>query len=166
MRILLYKVLLPVLLSIPLLAAGGVPAPPKKPMEVVLPLLKSLRIDAIELGNGPTDVYVFIDPNCPHSRDFLGMISENKKMQTRYHYYFFLYALPHFGSSAVINAIYADASPKKAMLSYMLKHERLAKLSRLTPPAVQAKVARINVTAEAVGVDKRPYLILDKKKNP
>jgi len=161
---LLYKVLLPVLLFIPLLAGESVSLPAIKPPELVLPLLISLRSDAIELGKGPIDVYVFIDPNCPHSRDFLGMISDNQKMLSRYHYYFFLYALPHFGSSAVINAIYADASPKDAMLSYMLRHQRLTKLSRLTPPAVQAKVARIIVTAEAIGIDRRPYLILDKKK--
>jgi hypothetical protein len=160
----LLGLLLSVVLFVPLFAAGG--GKIKSPPPTVLQQLEPLRSDAIELGSGPVDVYVFIDPNCPHSRDFLGMISESAKMRRRYHYYFFLYALPHFGSSAVINAIYADASPKTALLSYMLKHKPLTRLSRLTPPAVQAKVLRIENTAKAIGVTKRPYLILDKKHTP
>jgi hypothetical protein len=162
----LMPLLLSVILFIPLFAGGEARSNAKPLQYEVLRQLQPLRGDAIELGKGPVDVYVFIDPNCPHSRDFVGMIYESAKMRTLYHYYFFLYSLPHFGSSAVINAIYADASPREAMLSYMVGHKPLPKLSRLTPPAVQAKVARIANTAKAIGVDKRPYLILDKKKKP
>ena len=129
-------------------------------------MLRQMRGDAIELGSGPVDAYVFIDPNCPHSHDFLEMVVESDKMRRLYRYYFFFYALPHFGSSAIINAIYAAPSPRDAMIGYMLRHEHLVKLTRMTPPAVQAKVARIGNTAEAIGVDKRPYLIIDKKKRP
>jgi hypothetical protein len=138
-----------------------------KPSEQeTLSMLRQLRGDAIELGSGPVDVYVFIDPNCPHSHDFLEMVVDSDKMQRRYHYYFFLYALPIFRSSGIINAIYAAPSPREAMLGYMLAHRHLAKLSRMTPPAVDARVTRISNTAEAIGVDKRPYLIIDRKKRP
>ena len=82
------------------------------------------------------DVYAFIDPRCPHSRDFVDLIHENEKMRKRYHYYFFLYAHPMFKSGAAINAIYNAPDPKKAMLDYMLKRAPLPMLNRLTPPAV------------------------------
>ena len=159
------RLLLSVILFIPLFAAGE--ADKAKPTQnMVLQRLAGLRADAIELGQGPVDVYVFIDPNCPRSRDFVAMVSESEKMRRLYHYYFFLYSLPHFGSSAIVNAIYADASPKETMLSYMIGRQPLTGLNRLTPPAVQAKILRIGNTAKAIGVDKRPYLILDKKKSP
>jgi hypothetical protein len=48
----------------------------------------------------------------------------------------------------------------------MVEHRPLQKLSRLTPPAVHVKIARINKAAERIGVNKRPYLILDKKEAP
>ena len=166
MKPLLPRLLLSALLFVPLLAGGTVPGSAKPPQGEVLRQLQPLRSDAIELGKGPVDVYVFIDPNCPRSREFVGMIYESEKMQRLYHYYFFLYSLPHFGSGAIVNAIYAAASPKETMLAYMVGHKPLPGLSRLTPPAVQAKIFRIANTAEAIGVDKRPYLILDKKKTP
>ena len=94
------------------------------------------------------------------------MISESDRMQRRYHYYFFLYAHPMFKSGAVINAIYNAPVPKEAMLDYMLGRAPLPKLNRLTPPAIHVKVTRIKAAAERIGVDKRPYLILDRKKQP
>ena len=162
----LLKLLMTALMFVPLLAEGNPPTGPKPTQADVLKQLKPLRADAIELGTGAVDVYAFIDPNCPHSREFLGMIVESEKMQQRYHYYFFLDSLPHFGSGGVVNAIYASPSPKETMLAYMVERRPLQGLSRLTPPAVQAKILRISNTADAVGVDKRPYLILDKKKTP
>lgn len=162
MKALLTRLFLSALLFVPLFAGGAAKPPP----EEMLRQLQPLRTDAIELGEGPVDVYVFIDPNCPHSREFVGMIEESEKMRRLYHYYFFLYSLPHFGGGAVINAIYAAASPKEAMLAYMVARKPLPGLSRLTPPAVQAKIFRIANTARAIGVDRRPYLILDKKKTP
>ncbi|WP_345970520.1 hypothetical protein WCX72_01710 [Sulfurimonas sp. HSL1-6] len=162
MKFLLFSLLSVLLFTAPYAAGATV----KKPLSEVLPFLFAIKGDAIELGNGPTDVYAFIDPRCPHSRDFVGMITESDKMQRRYHYYFFLYAHPMFKSGAVINAIYNAPRPKEAMLDYMLRRSALPKLNRLTPPAIHVKVTRIRKAAEQIGVDKRPYLILDKKKQP
>jgi len=159
-------ILLSALLFTAAFAAGSDAKNVRKPLSIVLPLLIALRGDAVEIGSGPTDVYTFIDPRCPHSRDFVSMITESDKMQRLYHYYFLLYAHPMFKSEAVINAIYNAPDPKKAMLDYMLSRAPLAKLNRLTPPAIHVKVARIKKAAEQIGVDKRPYLIIDKKKQP
>ena len=134
--------------------------------EKALALLASLKSDAIEAGSGPTDVYVFVDPNCPHSRDFVDMVFGNEKMLQRYHYYFFLYPLPLFRSGTAVNAIYSAPSPKAAMIDYMIRRHRFTLRSRVTPPAVQMKIRRIVKAAEQIGIVKRPYLILDKKKQP
>lgn len=164
MRRFLSITFLPVLLFLCLVTAAQAASKPSE--QETLTMLRQLKGDAIELGNGPVDVYVFIDPNCPHSHDFLEMVVDSDKMQRRYRYYFFLYALPIFRSNGIINAIYAAPSPREALLGYMLSHKHLAKLSRMTPPAVDARVTRISNTAKAIGVDKRPYLIIDKKKRP
>jgi len=61
---------------------------PKLPLSQSLPYLQTIEHDALILGEGPTKVYVFVDPYCPNSRNFLSLIDENSKMRSKYTYYF------------------------------------------------------------------------------
>lgn len=130
-----------------------------------LRLLEPLKPDAIELGNGPVEIFVFIDPNCKFSRQFIDAIHRNEKMLGNYHYYLFLYGLPRLKSDKAIAAIYAAALPEKAMIDYMLEAKNMENIEPRSP-VPPPRIERIKAAAEAIGVDRRPYMILKKKKSP
>ncbi|MEJ2499590.1 MAG: hypothetical protein P8Y65_00390 [Campylobacterales bacterium] len=158
MRI-IQTVLLPLLLFyLPFCAA----AEASKEPAAALPLLEPLKRDAIEIGEGAKDAYVFVDPKCLKSADFLDAIRENATLRKQFHYYIFLYDMPQAPSEEVINAVYTAASPKEAMFTYMLEHKRLSKETNETPAAAQERIRRIKKAAEQIGIDKTPYLIVNK----
>lgn len=133
--------------------------------DAAIRLLEPLKPDAIELGSGPVEIFVFIDPNCKFSRQFVGMIRDSEKMLTNYHYYFFLYGLARLQSEKAIETIYAAAVPDEAMVGYMLDAKSMQSIQ--TRPSVPLqRIERIKAAAEAIGVDRRPYMILNKKKSP
>ena len=51
----------------------------KVPLDIALPLLKCIDHYSITIGVGPTQMYAFIDPVCPRSRDLIEMVLENTK---------------------------------------------------------------------------------------
>ena len=152
-----------------LTAALFIPAcaesPGKNPQEA-LPMLGTLKTDAIEIGEGAKDAYVFIDPKCLKSRDFLETIKDNPTLRKTFHYYIFLYDMPQVSSETVINAVYSAPSPKEAVFTYMLDHKRLSKETGETPPQAIERINRIKKVAEMIGIDRTPYLIVDKRKQP
>lgn len=144
------------------LPASAVAEASKEP-SVVLPLLEPLKSDAIEIGEGERDAYVFVDPKCLKSRDFLDTIRENTALRKRFHYYIFLYDMPQVPSAEVINAVYSAASPKDAMFTYMLERKRLSQDENRTPESAKKRILRIKNAAERIGIDRTPYLIVDKQ---
>ena len=68
-------------------------------------LIQPIEQHAIIYGEGERKVYVFVDPKCPHSRDFITMINENTKMRSMYRYYIFFYELKRFHSHHLIAVI-------------------------------------------------------------
>jgi hypothetical protein len=151
------------LLLVLFLPACTVAEASKKPA-VVLPLLEPLKSDAIEIGEGMKDAFVFVDPKCLKSADFLDAIRENATLRKQFHYYIFLYDMPQVPSAEVINAVYSAPSPKDAMFTYMLKRKRLSQETNRTPAAAQERIKRIKNAAERIGIDKTPYLIVNKNK--
>lgn len=125
-------------------------------------LIRPLEPLAIEYGTGETKAYVFVDPKCPHSRDFLSMIHDNEKMQSRYHYYIFFYELKRFHSHNLIGTIYASASPLQTTLDVMAGGKEI-KERKTVSSKITARIATIEDTAEKIGVNKRPYLIIKKE---
>ena len=134
----------------------------KLPLSISLPHLKSIQKDAIVLGVGPTHAYVFIDPLCPRSQDFIEAISENKNIQTEYTYFIFLYELKRFHSSSLIQTIYADKKPLNKMLDIMI-HKNIVDQKNIIN-LYQSKIDAIVKVAEIINVYKRPYLVLVKKR--
>jgi len=135
-----------------------------KEPSVVIPLLEPLKSDAIELGEGERDAYVFVDPKCLKSADFLEAVRENAALRKRFHYYIFLYDMPQAPSAEVINAVYSAPSPKEALFSYMLERKRISKKTNDTPRTAIERIKRIKTAAERIGIDRTPYLIVDKNK--
>lgn len=156
----LFILIFSALLFLETIAAAAASEHPKKPFSVLMPLLEPIVPDAMLLGHGPVDVYVFVDPECPHSREFVTFIAESAKMQSRYRYHFYLLELPRFHSQEIINAIYAAPSPLEAMIAHMTKQTRMTPVE--SQGAAAGKIARIKAAADTIDVYKRPYLILNK----
>lgn len=133
---------------------------PKLPLEISLPHLQSIESLGLVMGNGPVKAYVFIDPNCPNSQNFVSLINESEKMRERYTYYFFFFELKRFNSSAVISQIYSASNPIQTMKQYMIHHQNL---SQAANPSVSGKIAQIAKVAETLDVYKRPYIIMAKR---
>lgn len=153
------------LLSVLLFSVSSYAEGVKKPLTELLPILEPLKPDAIEIGSGSRDAYVFVDPKCFKSRDFLETITSSATLPKMFHYYIFLYDMPQVDSIKVINAVYDAPVPKEALLRYMLEHQRLSKMNSDTSRQTREQIGRIRHAAEQIGIDRTPYLIVDKKGN-
>lgn len=127
-------------------------------------LIEPIEKHAMVYGEGGKKVYVFIDPKCPHSRDFISMINENAKMRGIYRYYIFFYELKRFKSHQLIASIYASALPLQRTLEVMVGQQELP-ADHPDDPKVEGKIADIARVAEEIGISKRPYLIIVKEQN-
>lgn len=134
------------------------PLPPQKTKE----LLSGIEPYAMVHGEGAKKVYVFIDPKCPHSQDFISMISENSKMRSTYRYYIFFYELKRFNSHDLIGTIYESSAPLQRTFDVMVEKKELQTNSRLEPKT-EEKIDAISHVADEIGISKRPYLIIAKK---
>jgi hypothetical protein len=117
---------------------------------------------AMQFGTGSIKAYVFVDPKCPHSRDFLSMIYDSDKMRSTYHYYIFFYELKRLKSHDLIGTIYASSSPLLKTFGVMVGGKEMEELKAF-PAKVEDRIDSIESVAEAIGVNKRPYLIIKKE---
>lgn len=134
----------------------------KLPLSESLPLLKTIEAEALHMGSGPVKVHVFIDPMCPHSRNFVEMVAESEKMRSRYSYNFYLYTLPRLHSEAMVATIFSAENPLQLLLKVMVKREKVETIGD-SSDAVRRKIASIEAVAEKLDVYKRPYMIMVKK---
>lgn len=125
-------------------------------------LLEGIEQHAMIYGEGERKVYVFVDPKCPHSQDFISMINENSKMRTMYRYYIFFYELKRFNSHNLITAIYESAAPLQRTLEVMVGGKEM-QMSTQIESKIETKISDIARVADEIGVSKRPYLIIAKK---
>jgi protein-disulfide isomerase len=131
------------------------------PTEHMISMMRSLEQHAMKYGNGDIKVYVFVDPKCPHSRDFISMIYDSDKMKSIYRYYIFLYELKRLKSHKQIGTIYASSSPLQKTLEVMVSGREIKEIVTL-PPEVEEKIGDIENVAQQLDIQKRPYLIIAK----
>ncbi len=134
----------------------------KASLKIALPLLKKLNHIGIPIGEGSTDVYAFIDPLCPHSRNFVTMVAHNQKLQKKYHYIFLLYTLPRLHSEQAVKAILTAKNHLLALKKVMIHHQRLTQ--KHPPSSVLQAIKMIQTVAKKLDIYKRPYLFLVKPK--
>jgi len=127
-------------------------------------MIRPLEQYAMQYGEGDIKAYVFVDPKCPHSRDFISMIHDNEKMRGIYRYYIFFYELKRFNSHKLIGTIYSSSSPLQKMLEVMVGGKELELLPSLSSQ-VEEEIGDIDHVAGELGVNKRPYLIIAKEWN-
>jgi hypothetical protein len=153
------KIILNIFLLSTLLFAGEQQEHKHLPYDISARLLKSIQNDAIILGKGEKQVYVFVDPLCPHSRKFITMVSKNPKMLSKYRYYVYLYSIPRLKSTDVVSAVYLSSKPVETLLRIMVEHKVSSTRGN---DATLARVSRIAEVAQTMDVYKRPYLFISK----
>lgn len=121
--------------------------------------LKSIQKSAILYGSGKRVVYVFLDPLCPYSRQFLSLLSKNEKMLSKYRCHIYLYEIPRLRSVGAIAAVYDSKNPLETLLNIMLNN---AKTSIMTNEKINKKINNIKIVAKQLNVNKRPFLIVEK----
>jgi hypothetical protein len=125
-------------------------------------LIYPLERYAMQYGEGDIKAYVFVDPKCPHSRDFISMIHDNEKMRGIYHYYIFFYELKRFDSHKLIGTIYTSSTPLQKMLEVMVGGKEIEPLPLLSA-SIEEEIGDIESVAFKLGINKRPYLIIAKE---
>lgn len=136
----------------------------KVPLSVALPLLKSIDQHAIVLGQGKIHMFVFIDPKCPRSQDFVEMVSSNPNIKTTYQYHFFFYEIKRLHSEQVIASIYASTEPLNTMKQFMIDKKEI-KMIENEDSNIQMKINEIAKVAKELNINKRPYLFIVKEMN-
>lgn len=122
--------------------------------------LESISKHAIKFGSGEeSEVYVFIDPLCPYSRNLIKKIDEDRMLQLSNTYYIFLYRLPRFDSEKTMQYIYESSDPKETLIEIMV-YEYEVDLSdyqaRQTTIDALGEIAEVAATLD---MTKRPYMI-------
>lgn len=125
-------------------------------------LVRSIEPLAMQYGEGKIKAYVFVDPKCPHSRDFISMIHDNEKMRGIYRYYIFFYELKRFNSHKLIGSIYSAASPLQKTLEVMVGAKEMEPIKSISP-MIEEQIGEIESVASEIGIKKRPYLIIAKE---
>lgn len=129
-----------------------------------LPYFESIKESEIIIGTGSDDIYLFIDPVCPHSRAFISLIHDKEDMQKKYKYHIWLYRLPKFKSIPYIYAIYNKNGPDRLVLLYDIMLNDNKKISlRLSNNEVILNYKKIEAIATLMDIYKRPYLFVNKK---
>jgi len=134
----------------------------KLPLSESLPLLETIKDAAMHLGMGERQVYLFVDPLCPHSQDFMDLISSNEKLLLRNRYNIYLYTLKRLHSEKIVTAIYMSEDPLHSLFDVMI-HKQKIKVEVKADEEVLSKIEAIENVAKKLDVYKRPYLILTKK---
>lgn len=126
--------------------------------------LRSIDSKAILMGDGDTDIYVFVDPLCRFSRKFMVKVTQNKMMLRKYKYHIFLYELPKLHSTNTINYIYNSPKKLQTLLDVMLRGNKVKHLIKPTKTSIKT-VNDISNTAKKINVNKRPFIIINQGVN-
>jgi thiol:disulfide interchange protein DsbC len=118
--------------------------------------LDPASLGALDLGEGEGDVVIFVDPRCPHCRDFLSQLpglAEN--------YRFRLVPLPVLGpdSETAVARLGCLAERDAAAAREALLSDTLDALPASEGTCGQATAQRALVTAQLLGIAGVPYLI-------
>lgn len=123
--------------------------------------LSHLKRYAIVIGTGPKEVHTFIDPYCSFSQKYLEYLYEHDgAMLKKYTVYLYLYELKRKNSAEAINAILNSQYRESLLKQVMLNHDEVSSQS---DDGNEKTLEAIKVSAEKIGVFKRPYIIINGK---
>lgn len=120
--------------------------------------LKELESDAIVFGNGPNRAYVFIDPLCHNSQNYMDFLISNNALLRKNTYYVFLHRLEKFDSDELIDSIYMADDSKDSLLKSMILHEEIP-IKKASQSVINMR-SRISDAAHKTAMTRRPYLLI------
>jgi hypothetical protein len=124
-------------------------------------LLDSISNYAVRIGTGTiNNIYVFVDPMCPHSRKFISKISKNKMIQLENSYYIFLYRLPKFESDELIQCIYQSSDVKSSLMDVMVNGKEINMDSTELGDNKLKAIKEISSVGKKLNIKIRPYLMI------
>ena len=126
-------------------------------------LLHQINNEAIILGDGTKDVYIFIDPLCRFSRKFIKTVTSKSIMLKKYKYHLFLYAIPKLHSQTIIYHIYHQKQPLKTLLAIMVQ-DKQENIEQLPYTQEKDRVNSIALVAKKLRVTKRPFIIISEER--
>lgn len=123
-------------------------------------LLESIAEHAIQIGTGSVSkTYVFVDPMCPFSRNYIQKISQSKKAKETNTYYIFLYKLPMFDSNKLSQYIFQSSNHQETLLEVMVKEEDIDLDATTIDAEKQSIISKISNVGEILNLKVRPYII-------
>ena len=129
------------------------------PKETMLHL-ETIKKHAIVFGEGEQAVHVFIDPYCPFTQKYLTLLLENSQQKFKENtYYFYLYKLKNGDSTEAIQTIMSAENKKEMLLAITIEDDFFIDENI----GVEMKIRAIADTAKKIGVNKRPYILIDGK---
>ncbi len=129
------------------------------PKETMLHL-ETIKEYAIVFGRGEQEVHVFIDPYCPFARKYLSLLLEESEEKFRKNtYHFYLYKLKQKDSTEAIQTILSAEDKQKILVNIMV-HDDFFIDENID---VEVKIRAIADVAKKIGVNKRPYILVDGK---
>ena len=123
-------------------------------------LLKTIKKHAIVFGKGEQEVHIFIDPYCPFAQKYLSLLLEKSEEKFKENtYYFYLYKLKQKDSTEAIQTILSAEDKKKILINIMVDDDFFIDENL----DVEVKIRAIADVAKKIGVNKRPYILVDGK---
>ena len=123
-------------------------------------LLDSISQYAIRIGDGSTNnIYVFVDPMCMHSQNYIEDITKNKKLHKVNSYYIFLYRLPKFDSEELIQFIYQSKNPKLALQEIMIENKEVDTFYLTASEKTLKMIEEIALVGKKLKAEHRPFII-------
>ena len=126
-------------------------------------MMASISEHSIRIGNGEDRVYVFIDPLCMRSAEYIKLISQDKEIQKKKSFYIFLYRIKRLNSEKTIQYIYQDENPKSILEDIMIYNDDVDLKGFEVEEETLKIIEKINKVAQTLKIRQRPYLLSFKK---
>jgi len=131
------------------------------PLSKTLPELKTIDKYAITIPGGKNIIYVFVDPFCHYSQDFIKRaISPENNLIKSYTYKVFLLKLNKFESASTIKSILSSKDKYKALTNFMVNHEKIVS-GNTNSKDVEKIIEKVSIIGNNLDIYKRPYMIIE-----
>lgn len=125
-----------------------------------LAALEKIKPYAIVFGEGTQEIHVFIDPYCPFAKKYLSLLLTKREQNFKENsYYFYLYKLKQKESKAAIQTILSAEDKREMLIEIMINDDFFIDENI----GVEAKINAIADVAKKIGVNKRPYILVNGK---
>jgi hypothetical protein len=133
---------------------------PLDPKTINKLLENNKNLASVVVGNGDKSIYVFIDPLCSMSQEFVETLYNNKLYKSdQFKIYLFLYHLDRKPSIKHIYTIMESDEPEITLKDIMISKN--VPLNLCDDPSTETinKIHAIETLAQKISVYKRPYII-------